>query len=74
MWSQYSCLNEMYSLNSKTRILHLRFHLQNIKKEDLSMSDYLKKISITKDKLAAAGEKLQESQIILITLGGLGMD
>lgn len=36
------------------------------------MSQYLQNISIAKDKLASAGEKLRDSQIILIALGGLG--
>lgn len=36
------------------------------------MVQYLKQLSIAKDLLAFAEETLKESQIILITLGGLG--
>lgn len=38
----------------------------------MSMTDYLKKISVAKEKLASTSEKLHDSQVILIALGGLG--
>jgi len=38
------------------------------------MMEYLKKITIARDRLTAAGEKLKDSQVILITLGGLGSE
>lgn len=37
------------------------------------MSEQLKKVSVAKDLLAFVGVKLKESQVILITLGGLGL-
>lgn len=33
-----------------------------------------KKIGVAKDKLVAAGDKIKDSQLISITLGGLGME
>lgn len=36
------------------------------------MGDFIKKISVLKDALAAQGNNLKESEVILITLGGLG--
>lgn len=36
------------------------------------MDEYISKVLVLKDALAATGEKLKESEIILITLGGLG--
>lgn len=45
-----------------------------MKKEDPLKGDYMKKIAIFENKLAAAGEKLKDSQLILITLNGLGME
>lgn len=42
-------------------------------KGSLSMAEYLKKVSIVKDAIVVAGERLKESQIILITLDGLGI-
>lgn len=38
----------------------------------MTMEDFLTKISILKDAIAATGEHLKESEIILITLGTLG--
>lgn len=68
----WECLCQMHSSDSETRILHLQHQLQNIRKENLPMSEYLKRICVLKDKLAAAGDKLKDSQVILIALGGLG--
>lgn len=42
------------------------------RKGDMSMEDFITKVSILKDALAATGEGLKESEIILITLGALG--
>lgn len=68
----WECLKQLHSSDSETRLLHLRMQLQNCRKGSLSMSQYLRGISIAKDKLASAGERIRDSQIILTTLGGLG--
>lgn len=36
------------------------------------MFDYLKRDCVAKDKLTTTSKKLKDSQVILITLGGLG--
>jgi len=64
----------MYASDSETRLLHLRFDLHNIKKGEASVADFLRRVTIARDKLAAAGEKISDSQIILLTLGGFGTD
>lgn len=38
------------------------------------MMQYIKHLSIAREKLASAGERLRESQMILIALGGLGSE
>lgn len=38
----------------------------------MSMEDFITRVAVLKDALAATGEKLKESKIILITLGVLG--
>lgn len=38
------------------------------------MDEYISKVAILKDALAATGQKLKETEIVLITLGGLGED
>lgn len=62
---------KMHASAFEMQLLHLRLQLQQMKKGDFTMSKYLKKVSVAKDLLASAGEKLKESQAILITLGGL---
>lgn len=50
----WECLKQLYSSNSETHLLHLQNELQNVKKINLSMADYLKKICVLKEKLASA--------------------
>lgn len=70
----WDTLNQLYSSDSEARLLHMRFQLQRIRNGNMSMTDYLKKISVAKEKLAGASEKLHDSQVILIVLGGLGLE
>lgn len=66
-------LRKLYASGTHARQLHIRLHLQSIRKGGLSIEDYFSKISILKNALASTGEEgLKESEIILITLGGLG--
>lgn len=68
----WSHLQKVFASGMQTRQLHLRFQLQIIKKGDLSMEDFLTKVSVLKDAIVANGERLKEAKIILITLGALG--
>lgn len=52
------------------RLFHLWLLVKSLKKGD--DADYLKKVSMAKNMQVSANEKLKESQLILITLGGLG--
>lgn len=65
-------LHKLFASGTQKRQLHLRFQLQTIRKGSLSMEDFITKISILKDAMAATGERLKESEIISITLGALG--
>lgn len=65
-------LRRLYASGTQTRQLHIRLQLQSIRKRGLSMDEYIAKISILKNALASTGEGLKDSEIILITLGGLG--
>lgn len=47
---------------------------KRLKKAQWQWGQYIKHVSIAKDKLASAGEKPRDSQIILIALGGLGSE
>lgn len=68
----WECLNEMHTLASEMRLLHFCLEASINQESNQSMIEYLKNVSIAKDLLAVVGEKLKESQLILITLSGLG--
>lgn len=58
----WDSLRQMHSSSSEMRLLYLRF--QNLLKNNLSMSDDIKKMCIaTKDLLASVGEKMRDSQL-----------
>lgn len=61
-------LNQTFASSSETRILHLHFQLQCMKKENILMSQYITNICI----LRVTGEQIKDSQLIMIALGSLG--
>lgn len=65
-------VNQIYASDYETRILHLHFQLQCLRKDNLSMEDYIAKISVLKESLDSAGERMKESQIILTAQQNLG--
>lgn len=57
---------------TQTRQLHLRLQLQTLWEGSLTIEEYITQVSVLKDALPARGERMKESEIILIALGGLG--
>ncbi|KAH0686137.1 hypothetical protein KY284_016690 [Solanum tuberosum] len=53
--SIWDALEAAFSSPSNTRILNLHMQLQNLKQEDLSVTQYLHKVKLLIDELAAAG-------------------
>lgn len=64
----WSVLEKIYLSGSDRRVLWLKCQLQSIKKESLSIDEYLGQITILKDALITYRE------IALITLDGLSQD
>ena len=54
--------------------MQLKLELQNTKKGNLSMTDYLQKIKSLTDSLAAAAQPIPEPDLILHILGGLSFE
>ncbi|XP_010263949.1 PREDICTED: uncharacterized protein LOC104602078 [Nelumbo nucifera] len=67
-------LKTLYAPESKARIMHLRFKLNDLKKGAMTMGDYLLKIKNISDALVAAGEPLFGSDLIYQTLEELPSD
>ena len=67
----WKAITEMFSSQSKSRVLQLRSQLSRMKKEDLSASAYYTKMKGLADEMAAAGKKLDDDDIIEYILNGL---
>lgn len=68
----WAYLHKLFASGTLMQQLHLHFQLHTIQKGNLSIEDFITKISVLKDTLTATGERLKESDIILITLGAVG--
>jgi len=70
----WNTLNLLFTTSSKARTLQLRFQLQTIKKGDMSIHDYILKMKSIAENLSAAGQLIQDEDLILYILGGLDHD
>ncbi|KAK6141525.1 hypothetical protein DH2020_024735 [Rehmannia glutinosa] len=68
------CLQTGFASQNDAKILQYRLQLQTIRKENLSMRDYLNKIKNCCDLLGSAGEKVSERDHLLYILSGLGQE
>lgn len=71
LWSR---LTVLFSSQSKAKVLRYKLQLQTLKKDNLSMKDYLNKIKGLFDTLAACGHLLSDDDQILHVLGGVGLE
>lgn len=67
----WQALETNYSSQSKAKIMQYKLQLQTLKKENLSMTDYLNKIKTCCDLLGSAGCRVSNEDHILHILAGL---
>ncbi len=65
-------LEKRYALQSRTLILQLKNQLQNTKRGDLSISDFVDKITHIDDNLALAGKPVDDEDLITLILNNVG--
>ncbi|KAF4379061.1 hypothetical protein F8388_022148 [Cannabis sativa] len=65
-------LEQRYASQSKARILQIKSQLSTIQKGNLSIFDYLDKVKILADSLSVAGTPMDENDLIMHLLNGLG--
>ncbi|KAK6151475.1 hypothetical protein DH2020_014110 [Rehmannia glutinosa] len=70
----WECLEIGFASQSRARIMQYRLQLQTLKKGNLSMREYLNKVKVCCDTLAAAEQKVTEEDQVLHILSGLGND
>ncbi|PON76987.1 hypothetical protein PanWU01x14_029960 [Parasponia andersonii] len=64
-------LEQLFSSNSKARLLQLRFQLQTVKKGSMTINDYFLKMGGITENLAAAVQVPSDDELLLYILGGL---
>ena len=70
----WNALESSFASQSKAKMMQYKMQLQSVKKENMSMIDYLGKIKTYCDLLAAVGCKISEDDQILHVLNGLSAE
>uniref|UniRef100_A0A803PLF1 Uncharacterized protein n=1 Tax=Cannabis sativa TaxID=3483 RepID=A0A803PLF1_CANSA len=65
------CLKD-FSSQSKAHLLQIKSQLSTIQKGNISISDYYDKVKLLADSLSTAGHPMDESDLIMHLLNGLG--
>ena len=68
----WKLLEQLFSIKSKARLLHLRFFLQTTKKGSLTIEDDILKMKSLAHELMSVGQVIPDDEIVLYILGGLG--
>ena len=68
----WEALGRMFSLGSKARVMQIRMQLANVKKGDLSITDYFNRAKIVANTLSSIGLPLRDDEVGSYMLAGLG--
>jgi hypothetical protein len=67
----WAAVTEMFSSQSRSRVVHLRTQLNQCHKENKTASVYFNQIKTLADEMAAAGKPLDDDDVISYVLAGL---
>ncbi|PON83159.1 Copia-like polyprotein/retrotransposon [Trema orientale] len=67
----WSTLEHLFTTRSQAKLLQLKMELQNLKKGNLSMADYLAKLENLADQCAIAGYLIEDEDLVMHALAGL---
>ena len=70
----WSALETNFASRSTAKVMQYRQQMQNLKKDSLTMSEYLSKMRSYFDLLGSVGCRISDGEQILHLLGGLGQD
>ncbi|XP_010278284.1 PREDICTED: uncharacterized protein LOC104612540 [Nelumbo nucifera] len=72
--SIWDALARLFAFRSNARVMQLRFELSHLKKGNQCMADYIQKVRLISNSLAATGGIISDSELIQYVLGRLGPD
>lgn len=67
-------LHDMFASQNRACIMQLRYQLSNLKKKDISASDYYRKMKGFADAMASIGKLLTDDEVLGYMLAGLGSE
>lgn len=70
----WEAIDQFFNSQSSARIIHYKRQLQNLRKNDMTMREYVTKAKNYCDLLSTAGYKVSETEQILTILSGLDED
>jgi predicted transposase YbfD/YdcC len=70
----WDTLVKMYSTNAQARKMQLKQKLHNLQKNKLNINDYSTKVKNLVDVLAIIGVPIEDEDLMVVTLNGLGKD
>ena len=70
----WDALHAMFGSQNRARVMQLRYQLSNLKKKDMTASEYFNRMKSYADAMAAAGKPLSDEEILGYILAGLGPD
>nr|XP_040247964.1 uncharacterized protein LOC109759416 [Aegilops tauschii subsp. strangulata]XP_040247965.1 uncharacterized protein LOC109759416 [Aegilops tauschii subsp. strangulata] len=70
----WAALHDMFSSQNKARLMQMRFRLSNLKKKDLTATEYFNKMKGFADAMASIGKPLGDDEILGYMLAGLGSE
>ncbi|ESR44791.1 hypothetical protein CICLE_v10003509mg [Citrus x clementina] len=65
-------IEKQFRAQSEAKIMHLRYELNVLRKESMSVEEYCLKVKILADKLACAGSPMSKRDLLMQVLNGLG--
>ncbi|XBH94356.1 hypothetical protein VPH35_085149 [Triticum aestivum] len=68
----WTTLHDLFASQNRARIMQLRYQLSNLKKNDLTASEYYRKMRGFADAMASIGKPLQDDEVLGYILAGLG--
>ncbi|KAK1650639.1 hypothetical protein QYE76_068444 [Lolium multiflorum] len=68
----WETLHAMFGSQNRARVMQLRYQLSNLKKKDMTASEYFNRMKGFADAMASAGKPLSDEEILGYILAGLG--
>jgi uncharacterized spore protein YtfJ len=70
----WDTLVKMYDTNTQARKMQLKQELHNLQKNKMNINDYSTKVKNLADALASIGAPIDDEDLVVVTLNGLGKD